>query len=93
MNNGASLVGKRMHSFQNSTVSDLLDLSNPLTRETLGVSLRDLTRTGGTQGWRYEVTQPLGSWAQQNGYRGIIAQSAQTDGGVNLILFDAKSLK
>lgn len=93
LNNGASLAGKQMHSFPNSAVSDLLDLSNPVTRETLGVSLGELTRTGGTQAWRYEVTQPLGAWAQQNGYRGVIAPSAQANGGVNVILFDAKSLK
>lgn len=93
VNNGGSLVGKQMHSFPNVTVTDLLDLSNPTVRESLGVSLEDLTRTGGTQSWRYEVTHPLGSWAQQNGYRGVIAPSAQADGGVNLILFDAMGLK
>ena len=75
VNNGASLAGKQMYSFPNSTVSDLLDLSNPATREALGVSLGDLMRTGGTQAWRYEVTLPLGSWAQQNGYKGIIEPS------------------
>ncbi|MFA7293735.1 MAG: DUF637 domain-containing protein, partial [Rhodocyclaceae bacterium] len=93
VNNGASLAGKQMHSFSNSTVSNLLNLSNPATRDALGVSLGDLTRTGGTQAWRYEVTQPLGSWAQQNGYKGIVAPSAQADGGVNVILFYGNSLK
>jgi len=91
--NRVSLSGKQMSAFTNSSVSGLLDLSSPAIRETLGVSLSDLTRTGGTQAWRYEVTQPLGQWAQQNGYRGIIAPAAQADGGLNVILFDSKALK
>ncbi|HTD02732.1 RES family NAD+ phosphorylase, partial [Undibacterium sp.] len=93
VNNGGSLVGTQMHTFPNASVSNLLDISNPVARENLGISLEDLTRTGGTQAWRYEVTQPLGSWAQQNGYKGIIAPSAQANGGVNLIIFDAKWVK
>ncbi len=85
--NGSTLLGKQMHEFNNSSINGLLDLSNPSVRESLGVSLSDLTRTGGTTGWRYELTQPLGAWAQKNGYNGIIAPSAQADGGVNVILF------
>ncbi len=91
--NGATLAGTRMHAFQNQKVTDLLDLSNPAVRESLGVRLEDLTRIGGTKTWRYEVTQPLGQWAQQNGYRGVIAPSAQADGGVNVILFNANGVK
>ncbi len=93
VNNGISLSGKQMHTFSDSQIPGLLDLSNPKVRENLGISLSDLTRTGGTQAWRYEVTQPLGQWAQQNGYRGVIAPSAQADGGLNIILFDSKVLK
>ena len=93
VSNGSSLVGKQMFSFSNSSVPDLLDLSSLTVRESLGVNLPDITRTGGTQAWRYEITQPLGLWAQQNGYRGILAPSAQADGGVNLILFNADGVK
>ena len=93
VNNGGSLVGTKMHAFPNATVPNLLDISNPAVRESLGVSLGDLTRTGGAQAWRYEVTQPMGSWAEQNGYNGIIVPSAQANGGVNLIIFDAKWVK
>jgi RES domain-containing protein len=89
---GGSLVGKQLHSFD-SRVSDLLDLSSVATRNKLGVTLDDITRTGGTQAWRYELTQPVGAWAQQNGYRGIIAPSAQASGGLNVILFEAKGVK
>lgn len=67
LNNGASLAGTTMHRFPNLKISELLDLSNPAIRAKLGVSLEDLTRTGGTKAWRYEVTQPLGAWAKKNG--------------------------
>ncbi|WP_264946679.1 RES family NAD+ phosphorylase [Sphingomonas canadensis] len=93
VNNGSSLTGRTLHSFQESSVDNLLDLTNPATRDDLGVSLGDLTRTGGTSAWRYEVTQPLGAFAQRNGYSGIIAPSAQADGGVNLILFGSKGVR
>jgi RES domain-containing protein len=91
--NGSSLAGQQLHAFPNSSVNGLLDLTNPAVRQNLGVSLGDLTRTGGTRAWRYEVTQPLGAFAQKNGYNGIIAPSAQADGGLNVILFSAKGVK
>ena len=92
INNGGSLVGKQMHTFD-VTADGLLDLTNPSVRDSLGVNLGDLTRTGGTTAWRYEITQPLGRWAESNGFRGIVAPSAQADGGANLILFNAKGIK
>jgi RES domain-containing protein/LysM repeat protein len=93
VNNGSSLVGRDVNVFPNSSVNNLLDLTDPAVREGLGVSLQDLTRTGGTSAWRYEVTQPLGAYAQAKGFNGIIAPSAQADGGVNLILFGAKGVR
>jgi RES domain-containing protein len=82
-----------VHCHRNSSVNGLLDLTNPAVRQNLGVSLGDLTRTGGTRAWRYEVTQPLGAFAQKNGYNGIVAPSAQADGGLNVILFNAKGVE
>jgi RES domain-containing protein len=93
VNTGSSLAGRTLHAFPQSAVDNLLDLSNPMTRRQLGVSLADVTRTGGTSAWRYQVTQPLGAYAQRNGYSGIIAPSAQADGGVNLILFGPKGVR
>lgn len=93
VNNGSSLVGRDLNAFPDSSVNNLLDLTDPVVRERLGVSLEDLTRTGGTPAWRYEVTQPLGKFAQSQGYNGILAPSAQADGGVNLILFSSKGVK
>lgn len=91
LNNGGSMDGKQMWLFTNSQVSNLLDLTDPAIRENWGVTLEDLTRTGGSLRWRYEFTQPIGTQAKQMGYRGIIAPSAQADGGVNVILFGPRS--
>jgi hypothetical protein len=55
----------------------------------LGVSLGDIVRQGGAEAWRYEKTHSLGRLARQMGYKGIIAPSAQADGGLNLILFSS----
>lgn len=93
LNNGSSLINRTLHSFSSSSVDNLLDLSSPVQRQQLGISLNDLTRTGGTEAWRYEVTQQLGAFAQKNGYSGIIAPSAQADGSVNLILFGNKGVR
>lgn len=93
VNNGSSLVGRDLNVFEDSSPSNLLDLTDPSVRAELGVSLEDLTRTGGTPSWRYEVTQPLGAFAESRGYNGILAPSAQADGGANLILFSSKGVK
>lgn len=85
---GGTLGGRTVSSFD-ATIHNLLDLSNPKTRLQLGVSLDDLVRHGGSEAWRYQVTQPLGTWAREQGYNGLIAPSAQADGGLNVILFRA----
>ena len=85
--NGSSMTGRTVHSFPNTKVDNLFDLTDPHQRTDLSVTLDDITRRGGTEEWRYEVTQPLGRYAQDNGYSGIVAPSAQADGGVNVIIF------
>jgi len=82
-----SMRGMKMHSFD-VKASNLLDLTNPAVRQKIGAKLNDLVRNSGTKAWDYQVTQPLGRWAKQHGYRGIIAPSAQADGGVNILLFN-----
>lgn len=76
MNNGSSLVGRDLNIFTKSSVDNLLDLTNPTMRNELGVSLDDLTWTGSNKARNYEVTQPLGRYAQLMGYNGIIVPSA-----------------
>jgi hypothetical protein len=91
--NCSTLAGTQMHAFQNQAVTNLLDLSNPAVRNSIGVKLDDLTRIGGTKAWRYEVTQHLRQWVQKNDYDEIIASSTQADGRVNIILFNAKRVR
>ena len=47
--------------------NNMLDVSNPKTRDQLGISLGDIT------GNNYDVTQSIGDYAYSNGYNGIIA--------------------
>lgn len=60
---------------------DLLDLTNPT------------VRTGPDKEWNYEITNPLGKYAEGKGYNGIIAPASQEDACVNIILFDSSLVK
>lgn len=58
-----------------------LDLTNPKTREMLGVTLEEIT------GDSYDLTHKLGDFARQNGYDGMVVPSARNAGGVNIVVF------
>ncbi|WP_229711283.1 hypothetical protein, partial [Agarivorans gilvus] len=90
--NGASIEGL-VNNYYYVKVDGLLDLTNPSIRSELGVSLEELVRTGGSKEWRYEITNPLGRYAEDSGYNGIIAPAAQADGGLNVILFNPSLVK
>ena len=68
-------------------LTNMLDVSNPSVRFQLGISLDSIV------GESYDVTHAIGRYAYSNGYNGIIAPSARADGGVNIILFNAKGVK
>ena len=68
-------------------LTNMLDVSNPSVRSQLGISLESIVGEG------YDVTHAIGRYAYSNGYNGIIAPSARTDGGRNIILFNAKGVK
>lgn len=72
---GRVVVKKRV------TLNKVLDLTDPVTRKNLGVTLSDIS------GDSYAATQRLGDWAKTNGYDGILAPSARNPGGSNLIIF------
>jgi len=90
--NGASIEGL-VNNRYDVKIDGLLDLTNPSVRSELGVSLEDLVRTGSSKEWRYGITNPLGRYAEDSGYNGIIAPAAQADGGVNVILFNPDLVK
>lgn len=90
--NGASIEGLVNNNYS-VKIEGLLDLTNPTVRSKLGISLDDLVRTGGSKEWRYEITNPLGRYAEDSGYNGIIAPATQADGGINLILFKPNLVK
>ena len=80
---GGSFTGGRTMDTFNVRIQNLLDLSNPATRSRLGVSLEDIVRTTGAD--KYNITHELGRYARAQGYNGIIAPSARSDAGLNLI--------
>ena len=68
-------------------LKNMLDVSNPSVRSQMGISLESIV------GESYDVTHAVGRYAYSNGYNGIIAPSARADGGINIILFNAKGVK
>ena len=68
-------------------LTNMLDVSNPSVRSQLNISLESII------GESYDVTHAIGRYAYSNGYNGIIAPSARADGGINIILFNAKGVK
>ena len=62
------------------SIGDILDLTDPLVRDQLGITLEQIT------GNDYALTQALGDFARTR-YNGILVPSARLRGGVNLVLF------
>lgn len=60
---------------------NLLELTNPATRQALQVTLTDLT------GDDYEVPQTIAAWARERGYDGVLAPSAVATGAGTLAVF------
>jgi len=71
-------------------INNVLDLTNPAAQKALGVTADDLTN-GAHGGSSYTITQQLSAWARDQGYQAILAPSAQSPGGTNLISFESLS--
>jgi RES domain-containing protein len=63
-------------------IDRVLDLTSPVVRQKLGISLDSIA------GNDYNLTHNIGNWARQNGYQGILAPSARSGVGSNLIVFE-----
>ena len=77
---------RTMYSY-NVKLENMLDVSNPSVRSKMGISLESIV------GESYDVTHAIGRYAYSNDYNGIIAPSARADGGINIILFNAKGVR
>ena len=75
------LTAGRVSVSRNVALQNVLDLTNPMVRQDMNVSLGQIT------GDSYLVTHQLGSLARSNGYDGILAPSARNTNGSNLIIF------
>ena len=82
--------------YDNVTLNNMLDLTNPNTRDELGIDLSDLISSDyknyNTATKSPAVTHAMGNFAAQNGYTGLIVPSARADGGVNIVIFDSNGI-
>ena len=72
----------------NVSINNVLDLTNPAARQALGVTLDEITQVG-HGGAAYATPQRLSEWARDQGYKAILAPSAQNPRGANLVTFDS----
>jgi RES domain-containing protein len=79
------MKGKEMSQYSVG-LSNMLDLSDSNVRNVLGITGADLVSES------YDLTHRLGQYAVENKYSGIIAPSARSTGGVNLIIFDSAKI-
>ncbi len=82
--------------YDNVTLDNMLDLTNPNTRTELDVKLSDLISSD-YKNYTTTITSPavthsMGNFAAKNGYRGLIVPSARADGGINIVIFDPKGI-
>lgn len=64
------------------SMNNVLDLTDDNILNQLGVRKEQITEKGD-----YEITQKIGNWARNEGYDAILAPSAQSNSGSNLIVF------
>jgi filamentous hemagglutinin len=69
-------------------IDRVLDLTDPAALKALGVTREQITQSSHGVNGAYTQTQRIAEWAREQGYNGILAPSAQTRTGTNLITFD-----
>ena len=66
------------------TFNKVLDLTKSSVRKQMGVTIKEITSDS------YNVTHELGQYAKENGYEAIIAPSARSKGGTNVVIINDK---
>ena len=66
------------------TFNKVLDLTKSSVRKHMGVTIKEITSDS------YNVTHELGQYAKENGYEAIIAPSARSKGGTNVVIINDK---
>ena len=69
-------------------IDNVLDLTDPAALRALGVTREQITLSSHGANGSYNQAQRIAEWAREQGYNGILAPSAQTRSGTNLITFD-----
>lgn len=74
----------RKYKYKDVELDDVLDLTDPKVRNTIGISLDDLMATGPGQ---YNTTHEIGRLAESAGFKAILAPSTRNSAGANVIVF------
>ena len=69
-------------------IDNVLDLTDPAALRALGVTKQEITMSSHGANGAYTQTQRIAGWAREQGYNAILAPSAQSRSGTNLITFD-----
>ena len=88
------ISGYKTYEYANVQIDNMLDLTDDVVRQKLGVDFDLLTRYQNTgddlvdAAFNYELTHEIGTWASNNGYKGIIVSGARgSKDYVNTIIF------
>ena len=84
----------KTYEYTNVKISNMLDLTDDAVRQQLGVDLDLLTRAKSTgddivdAAFNYEFTHEVGTWATNNGYKGVIVPGSRGNKNyINAIIF------
>ena len=88
------ISGYKTYEYANVQIDNMLDLTDDVVRQKLGVDFDLLTRSQNTgddlvdAAFNYELSHEIGAWASNNGYKGIIVPGARgSKDYVNTIIF------
>ena len=77
------------YEYVNVQVDNMLDLTDDVVRQQLGVDFDLLTRTSSNLDEAYDFTHEIGTWAASKGYSGLIVPGARGNKNyVNTIIFN-----
>ncbi len=88
------------YEYDNVQVSNMLDMTDEVVQQNLGTEFNQMVKTISNTGneavdkaINYEFTNIIGTWARQNGYKGIIVPGARGNKDyVNLVMFNQSDL-
>ena len=77
-------TNERSYKYKDVCIENVLDLTDPKVRSKVGVSLDDITST---DVGAYDKTHQIARYAEDAGFKAILAPSARNKSGSNLVVF------